>query len=82
MEATALKEKRELIILDHTGDTKIIWDPDKPIEVEHARKTFDDMKAKGYLAYRVNAKGDKGEVLKRFDPEAEKMILAPQTVGG
>lgn len=75
-------EGRELIILDHTGDTKLIWDPAKAEEVEHARETFSKMKKKGYLAYSVNRKGDKGEVLKDFDPDAEKMILAPATVGG
>lgn len=80
--ATVLSEPKELIILDQTGDTKIIWDPEKPDEVEHARETFNKLKKKGYLAYSVNRKGDKGEVLREFDPEAEKMILAPQTVGG
>lgn len=75
-------EGRELIILDHTGDTKLIWDPEKAEEVEHARETFSKLKKKGYLAYSVNRKGDKGEVLKEFDPDAEKMILAPATVGG
>jgi hypothetical protein len=76
------KVERELIVLDHTGDTKLIWDPDKPSEVEAAKKMFDDMKAKGYIAYKVNRNGDKGEVIRNFDKDAEKMILAPQTVGG
>lgn len=80
--ASAVTEARELIILDHTGDTKLIWDPEKAEEVEHARKTFSEMKKKGYLAYRVNRKGDQGEVMKDFDETAEKMIMAPATVGG
>ena len=74
--------KRELAILDHTGDTKIIWDSEKPAEVDHARETFNAMKKKGYIAYKVNKKGDQGEVMREFDPDAEKMIMAPQTVGG
>jgi hypothetical protein len=73
---------RELIVLDHTGDTKIIWDSDKPAEVDHARDTFDRFKAKGYMAYKVDRKGEKGEVMRNFDPDAEKLILAPATVGG
>jgi hypothetical protein len=77
-----LDSSRELVILDATGDTRIIWDPDKPDEVGQAKETFTKLKAKGYLAYSVNRKGDKGEVLREFDAEAEKMILAPQTVGG
>ena len=81
MEAVA-ERKHELAILDHTGDTKLIWDPDKADEVETARDTFNKLKKKGYVAYSVNRKGDKGEVLREFDPTAEKMILAPQMVGG
>lgn len=75
-------DSRELVILDATGDTRIIWDPDRPEEVAQAKKTFTELKAKGYLAYAVNRKGDKGEVLREFNADVEKMILAPQTVGG
>lgn len=78
----AVAEGRELVILDQTGDTKIIWDPEKTEEVAHARETFDKLRKKGYAAYSVNKKGDKGEVIREFDPDAEKMILAPQMVGG
>ena len=74
--------QHELVILDASGDTRVIWDADKPAEVEAARETFTKLKAKGYLAYAVTRKGDKGEVIRDFDPDAEKMILAPQTVGG
>ncbi len=82
MDLQTITPARELVILDQHGDTKLIWDPEKPDEVEHARSTFDSLKKKGYLAYSVTRKGDKGEVLKAFDAEAEKMILAPATVGG
>lgn len=75
-------EPRELVILDHTGDTRIIWDPDKPDEVAQAKETFTKLRAKGYLAYSVNRKGDKGDVLREFNADVEKMILAPPTVGG
>lgn len=73
---------RELVILDHTGDTKIIWDPDKQEEVEQARETFNKLRKKGYAAYSVNKRGDKGEVVREFDSDAEKLILAPAMVGG
>lgn len=82
MSATAEKVMHELAIMDHTGDTKLIWDPDKADEVDHARDTFNRMKKKGYMAYKVDRKGEKGEVMREFDPTAEKMILAPQMVGG
>jgi len=64
------------------GDLKVIWDSDKPEEVSHARKTFTEFKSKGYLAYKVSKGGDKGEVMKDFDAEAEKVILAPRMMGG
>lgn len=73
---------RQLIVLDSTGDTKTVWDTEKPEEVEVARSTFNTLKKKGYLAYSVNRKGDRGEVLREFDPNAGTLIMAPPTVGG
>jgi len=64
------------------GDFKIIWDSDRPSEVSHARETFDKFKAQGYLAYKVDKGGERGEVMKSFEPTAEKVILAPRMVGG
>jgi hypothetical protein len=64
------------------GDLKIIWDSDKPEEVAHARKSFDEFKGKGYLAYKVSKDGAKGEVMKSFEADAEKVILAPRMMGG
>lgn len=72
----------EMCILDRTGDTKIIFDPSRPDEVENAKATFDRMKNKGYIAYRVNERGDKAEIMREFDATAGKIILAPALVGG
>jgi hypothetical protein len=72
----------ELCVLDRTGDTKLIWDSAQEDEVDAARRTFDDLKKKGYAAYSVNKKGDKGEVMKKFDADAERIIMAPALVGG
>jgi hypothetical protein len=72
----------ELVVMDRSGDTKIIWDSSKPDEVDTARQTFDRLRKKGYMAYSVKKGGDKGEVIREFDPDAEKIILAPQMVGG
>jgi len=72
-----------LCVLNHEGDTKIIWDRRNADEVENARRTFNDLKAKGYAAYSVEGKeGEKGEVVRKFDPSAERLILAPAMVGG
>jgi len=73
----------ELAVMGRQGDTKIIWDSDKPDEVENARRTFNDLRKKGYLAFSVKGKdGAKGEQISEFDPEAERLILAPPMRGG
>jgi hypothetical protein len=72
----------EMRVMGGRGDTKLMWDPNRPTEVENARKTFDEMKKKGYLAYSVKRKGEPGEVVRTFDPDAGKIILAPAMAGG
>lgn len=72
----------EMAILDGTGDTKIIWDPHNKDETDAAKAQFDTLKKKGFIAYTVNKNGDKGEIIKEFDKNAEKIILSPPMVGG
>lgn len=74
--------KGELRILGAKGDTKIIWDSDNDDEVENAEQTFDDLIGKGFAAFKVRGKGDKGEQVKKFDASAGKLILVPQMAGG
>lgn len=69
-------------ILDGTGDSKLQWDPNVPAEVAAAKVQFDSLKAKGYDAFRVGAKGEPGTPLKEFDPGAAQMIMVPRMVGG
>lgn len=64
------------------GDLKTVWDSDRPEEVKAARAQYDDLKAKGYLAFKVKKDGEKGELIKEFDPEAEKIIMTPPVRGG
>lgn len=79
---TALVPLGSLCILDDSGDSRIQWDRNNPAEVAKAQAKFDELKAKGYLAYRVNRKGDAGEVLDAFDPTAERIILHARMIGG
>jgi len=72
----------ELAVIDQTGDTKTMWDKDKPDEVKIAEKTFNKLKKKNYIAYKVKRNGDKGEIMNTFDPKAEKVIMVPPVVGG
>lgn len=72
-----------LHVLDTTGDTKLIWDRNNEDEVSAARKMFDDLKRKQFMAYKAEGKeGKKGEVIHNFDPDAERIIMAPRMVGG
>lgn len=80
--SAVLERTHTLSVMDNTGDTKTIWDPRKPAEVEAARATFDVLKKKGYMIYRVGADGEKNTVMHSFEPAAEKMIAVPAIVGG
>ncbi len=72
----------EMNIMDPTGHTKVTWDAKSPEEVKTARKTFNEMKKKGYSAFRIENVEAPGKRIEEFDPKAEKMILIPQLVGG
>lgn len=73
----------QLSIMDPTGDTKILWDPDDETSVEVARAAFEKAIKKGYVAYAVTGKGDKGRQLREFDPEeAGMIIMRPAMAGG
>ena len=74
--------KHVIHTLDKTGDTKVIWDPDNEDEVANARRTFDDLKKKGYAAFSANKQGEKGEQIRKFDPEAGRIIMVKALRGG
>lgn len=73
----------EAAVLDHTGHSKFMWDAANEAEVEGARAQFNALKKKGYIAYRVDKKGEStGEIVREFDPEIEKLIMSPPMRGG
>jgi hypothetical protein len=75
--------KHYLAITDETGDTKIMWSKDNEDEIENARRTFNDMKKKGYAAFKVEGKkGDPGEQMHEFSAAAERIIFIKQQAGG
>lgn len=70
-------------VLGKDGDTKVIWDKNKPAEVEAAREMFDSLRKKNYLAFRVtDEKGTQGEQIREFDPKVERMVMTPQMQAG
>lgn len=72
----------QMATMDRTGDTKQVWDKNDQVSIGIARAAFDAARSKGYLAYSVDKKGDKGKQLTAFDPDAESIILAPALAGG
>lgn len=72
----------EMRVMGPEGDTSLTWDPDNEGEVEAARRMFDTLRGKGYLAYSMEAGGQRGEVIRTFDREAERMVMAPPLRGG
>lgn len=69
-------------ILDSTGDSKIMWDPENEDEVDGAEAQFDVLIEKGFSAYAVKKDGEKGRKIKKFTPNAGKIIMVPSIAGG
>lgn len=73
----------EMRVMGIEGDVKTIWDPHNADEVAAARKSFDELRKKGYLAFRVDDEtAKKGSQITSFDPNAGKLIMAPPMAGG
>lgn len=81
-EADIAQGKIIMRVMDETGDSRQMWDPNVPAEVEHARKSYEDAIASGMRAFHVKKNGDPGRLLTEFPSEAGKVIFAPPLVGG
>jgi len=81
-EEPAANSKCEMAVLDQSGDMKINWDPDNADEVAVARKTFDDLKKKGFAAFKITGEDGRGEQVRTFDPQVRRLVMVPQVAGG
>jgi hypothetical protein len=72
----------KLQIMGKEGDVKVEWNPDNKTEVEIAEKQFNDLKKKGFSAFRMYDGGKKGRALDSFDKFAEKILFVPPMAGG
>lgn len=77
-----MSELTEMRWLSEKGDTKLIFDPDNPDEVEAAEVQFNDLVAKGFTAYEVEKDGSQGSKMKKFKAKAGRIILVPKLKGG
>lgn len=88
----------KMFILNHTGDEMIEWDVNDPNSIMQACEKFIQLRAQGYLIYRVidgqatdefnpesgalTARTKSGEQINEFDSAAEEVVAAPPLVGG
>jgi hypothetical protein len=79
----------KLRILSHLGDTSVeydtskaeIGDPEALEAIREAERIFEEHKAKGATAFKVD-QGKPAEKLERFDKTAEQIIMVPRIAGG
>lgn len=73
----------EMRILSDKGDTRVTWNARDTDEVEAARAQFQTLVDRGFRAFAVEAgSGGKGEMITEFNPDTQKVILAPPMAGG
>jgi hypothetical protein len=63
-----------------TKGLRIEWDTDDLVSVQLAETAFAEAKARKDLL--VATRGDEAVVIKDFDQTAERIVAAPQLVGG
>jgi hypothetical protein len=87
VESEVIPGRGVLSYLDpNAGDVRLTWEPGNTEDIATARQAFNDLRGKGYLAYKVTP-GRRGqepqrEQIRRFDPEAEQIVLTPPLRGG
>ena len=72
----------EMSVMGKEGDTKVIWDPDNEDEVATAERSYNDLIKKGFKAFSVKSRGQKGEQMDEWDPDEGKIIMVPRMAGG
>lgn len=68
------------------GDVRLTWEHGNASDIATARQAFNDLRGKGYFAYKLT-QGRRGqepsrEQIRRFDPDAEQIILTPPLRAG
>jgi hypothetical protein len=66
------------------GDVRLSWEPGNDDDVATARRAFNDLRGKGYLAYKITGRGTRAQrdQIRVFDPAAEQIVLTPALRGG
>jgi hypothetical protein len=72
----------QLRSMSRKGDVKLSWSSDNELEVSAAKKIFDGKINEGWAAFAEKKFGGKGDKVKTFDPDAERIVLVPPIAGG
>lgn len=71
----------EIRQLAQVGDLKISWNRENEKEVSAAKEIFDKRIKEGWTAFRETFRS-KGDKIKVFDADAQRIVLVPQISGG
>ena len=80
-EPSGVRKMASLIVLDHTGDTRHIFDKQDPAEVANAEQRFRELTGAGFTAAVRSGLGEQ-RIIRSFDPTAEETLFYPRLVGG
>jgi hypothetical protein len=69
-------------VLDHTGDTAVMFDARDESTLDAARELFDQLAAEGKLAFARGLGEREGVRIQEFDPHAEEIIWVRPLQGG
>ena len=70
------------IVMNSNGDTRHEFDPVDLSSLATAEARFHELTGKGFRAMALRKDGAPGELVRKFDPQAEQTLFIPQLVGG
>jgi hypothetical protein len=70
------------IVMDRSGDTRHEFDPSDTAAVARAQERFQELMARGFRAVALGESGERGELIRTFDPLVERTLFIPQLQGG
>jgi hypothetical protein len=69
------------IIMDTSGDTRHLFNPDDARSLAEAEKRFGDLTRAGFIAAKRTGNGT-SELVRHFNPAAQETVFIPRLVGG
>jgi len=70
------------IVMDRNGDTRHEFDVGDAKALTRAEERFRELTGKGFRAVALGKDGNRGTLLRTFDPQVEETLFIPQLQGG